>query len=452
MNIQETVNAADNSLWKKMAAFAIPLFGIAVLNVLFGYWKSNVLASVSGEDFEAVIAAGLANNVIFPVELFGAVFSVGFLFMAATAFSAGDRDKISRTAHTSVALSLIGGAAVMIFLEIFAGPLTVQGYVNGMSASVIVRIAAFEFPFLLLLYCVMALYLGSGNSIIPLLVYAGSGYCGHLFQKLLSAVFHLPVQGYALAGVIMNAMAALILFCSLPKTEAADLKISFSKLKLDREILAGIVRIGLPVGIAAVLFYLYNNQAARMASLSAGTNMAGPISRIAAAHNILTAAAFAFGLALLVFIRYSCAIGKTEVVSRLHKIIMIEGMIVYAVLSVIILFVLKSSFQLSGMEVETEGPLYQMLYIVLAAGAAEFLAVIELNYLCAFGISIRSSLVAAMVPWILYFLRYRSAFANGLGISFYTNGMVLCSVVLAIAFLLLIWILRPATKYAGDKV
>ena len=107
-----TIDMTSGSLLKKMLRFAIPLALSTLLQLLFNAADLVVVSRFAGDNAMAAVGANSTLTKLM-VNMFNGV-SVGANVLAARERGAGDRQEVYRTVHTSMALSLVAGAIVLL--------------------------------------------------------------------------------------------------------------------------------------------------------------------------------------------------------------------------------------------------------------------------------------------------------------------------------------------------
>ena len=111
-------------IWSKIPRFALPVAATAILEQLFNASDIAVVGNFTGDASTAAVAAVGANSAIIGliVNLFIGI-ALGANVVIAHAIGHGDQDTVEKAVHTSVLVSLLGGAAVAGIGELLAAPL-----------------------------------------------------------------------------------------------------------------------------------------------------------------------------------------------------------------------------------------------------------------------------------------------------------------------------------------
>ena len=111
-------------LFGKILVFALPIMAMNILQLLFNAADMVVVGQFSGKGaLAAVGATGALINLL--VNLFMGL-SVGTSVIVAQDYGAGHPADVSRSVHTSIAISIIGGLIVMVTGLVLCEPLLVM--------------------------------------------------------------------------------------------------------------------------------------------------------------------------------------------------------------------------------------------------------------------------------------------------------------------------------------
>ena len=150
------------SLFGKVLIFALPIMAMNILQLLFNAADMVVVGRYSGsEALAAVGATGSLINLI--VNLFMGL-SVGTSVVVAQDYGAGKPQTVSRSVHTSIAISIIAGFVVMVLGLLLCSPMLLM---MGTPADIIhlselymriyfLGIPAVWFIILVLQFCVLS--------------------------------------------------------------------------------------------------------------------------------------------------------------------------------------------------------------------------------------------------------------------------------------------------------
>lgn len=242
----------------KIISYTIPIILTSVLQLLFNAADLMVLGQLRGNDH--VGAVGATTSLInLLVSLFTGL-SIGAGVCVAQGIGAKDNNQVSRAVHTAIPAAILGGAGLTVvgiflarwFLELMATPenlldqatLYMQIYFGG-----IIPILVYNFG--------TAILRSAGDTKSPLLYLTIAGVVNIVLNIIFVAFFHMAVDGVALATVISQLLACILVLRKLIRRED-NCKLTLKKMRIDPGALSRIVGIGLPAGIQGALFSISN--------------------------------------------------------------------------------------------------------------------------------------------------------------------------------------------------
>lgn len=252
------IDMCSGPLISKLISFALPLMLSSILQLLFNAVDLIVVGRFAGSNCLAAVGATTALINIFINFFIG--LSLGANVCAARYYASGEHGKMSAVVHTSILTALISGVMIFILGQIFAKPalrlMDTPDEIIEMSA-LYMRIYFMGTPFFMLYNFGAAILRAVGDTKRPMwfLVLAGSVNAG--LNVFLVVVFHLDVAGVAVATVISQMISCVLVLLSLAKSPPAY-KLSFSKLRISKELLVNIFKIGVPAGLQSTVINISN--------------------------------------------------------------------------------------------------------------------------------------------------------------------------------------------------
>lgn len=248
------------NLWKAIPLFAFPVAATSILEQLSSLIATVVIGQVPGPEGTLGMAAVGANTPIMSLilNLFIGI-SLGTNVVIANAIGKGDQQTVTRAVHTSVLMSLIGFAVVIIG-EIYAEALLTALSVpveTLPTAALFLRVYLLGMPSILLYNFEAAIFRSVGITRMPLQALMVSTVVNVGLDLVFVSVLHWGVAGLATASAIAYTLSAATLFYRLTKTDS-PVRLDPRKLRVDGAVLARIVRIGLPAGLQSAVFALAN--------------------------------------------------------------------------------------------------------------------------------------------------------------------------------------------------
>ena len=252
------INMTEGSILGKLLQFSIPLIFSNLLQLLFNAADVVVVGRYAG--YESLAAVGSTGSLInLLINLFTGL-SIGTNVVASHFFGAGKSKELQDTVHTAILLSFLSGiilTAAGIFgatfilnlmqcppevLELAATYLRI--YFAGITATMVYNFGS-------------ALLRSKGDTLRTLFILFLAGVINLLLNLLFVIKFNMGVSGVAYATVISQTLSAVSVIIIL-LTEKDDFHLNMKKLKLTPQILAKIVKVGLPAGFQGIMFSFSN--------------------------------------------------------------------------------------------------------------------------------------------------------------------------------------------------
>ena len=253
--------------------------------------------------------------------------------LAARFYAAGKHKEMSETVHTAIATAFVSGV-IMIFVGILLSRPALELMDTPSDvielSTLYIRIYFLGMPFFMLYNYGAAILRAVGDTKRPLIFLVISGVINACLNMLLVIVFHLDVAGVAIATVISQVISCVLVIGCLYKTDAVY-RLRFKKLRINREYLVQIFRIGIPAGLQSTLISFSN------VLLQSSVNSFGSIAMAGytAANNILSflyMAANAVTQACMSFTSQNFGARKPK---RMDRVI-VDGMILQFVICLIL--------------------------------------------------------------------------------------------------------------------
>ncbi|MBR5429097.1 MAG: MATE family efflux transporter [Firmicutes bacterium] len=256
--MSKSTDLIQGPLARQLLLFALPLAATGILQQLFNAADVAIVGRFAGKD--AMAAVGSNSPLIgLMVNLFVGI-SLGANVVIAQGLGQRNEKAVSEAVHTSVLVALIGGVGFSLLGQLFMRPvlelLSVPPEVMGLSALYL-RIYICGFPVIFLYNFESSIFRSQGDTNTPLIVLAVSGVLNVGLNLFFVLALGMTVDGVALATVIANAVSAGILFQLLRRSRHA-IRLDVKRLRIHREALRRILRIGIPAGIQGMIFSLAN--------------------------------------------------------------------------------------------------------------------------------------------------------------------------------------------------
>ena len=245
-------------LLQKIVLFALPLIGSYILQLTFNAVDLVIIGRYTDHQSLAAIGNTINFNALIINLLVGC--SVGGNVLAANRMGAKDMEGMSKAVHTSVAIGLWGGIAMMIIGLALSGPVLSR---MGTPPEILpksctyIRICFLGLPCIMLYNFGCAILRAVGDTRRPLYYLIIAGVVNVLLNLFFVLVCKMNVEGVAIATAISHVVSAILVIravCDLPE----EYRLTFRKFKIDFYSFKEIVRIGCPAGISSSCFSISN--------------------------------------------------------------------------------------------------------------------------------------------------------------------------------------------------
>lgn len=250
------MDMCSGNLFAKLVKFCFPLMLMGILQLLYNAADLIVVSNFS-DDPNALGAVGSTGSLInLTVNLFMGL-SIGTNVLCAKLYGAKNYDRIGKVVHTSILISFLIGLFLMLFGIIFAKDL-LHIMNNDLELSkVYLQIYFIGMPFNLVYNFAAAILRAVGDTKRPLYYLIFTGLINVILNLIFVIFLNMSVAGVALATIISQFLSFLLIMRTLIKTKECY-QFKFKELKIHKEELLDLIRIGLPAGIQSSLFSISN--------------------------------------------------------------------------------------------------------------------------------------------------------------------------------------------------
>ncbi len=246
---KEIQDMTKGGIYSSLILFALPILLGQIFQQLYNTFDTWCVGNFVGKNsFSAVGTVGSIVNMLIG---FAGGFATGASVVISQYFGAGDKENVSKAVHTffvffiiiSIAVTILGLLLVPFFLDIVKAPEEVRVeqeiylyiYFAGVSGLLIYNMGS-------------AIFRAVGNSRLPFIFLVVSAVLNIIMDLIFVIFFKMGTSGVAIATIIAQAISAFLVLLFLFRTNS-DVRLSLSKLCLDKKILKSIVLIGLPSAI-----------------------------------------------------------------------------------------------------------------------------------------------------------------------------------------------------------
>ncbi len=248
----------EGSIFKNLLFFAIPLILGNLLQQTYNAVDSIIVGNYVGSN--ALAAVGAGTSLINLLIAFGQGAAVGAGVIIAQYLGARDAKNIKRAVHTSVAIALVLGVVLTVLGLVFTRKILIlmstpaevlddaASYLQFFSVGLVFNV----------LYNMAAGILNSaGNSKRSLIYLAAAAVTNIVMDIVLIVFFNMGVVGAAIATDLSQAVSCILAFAFLIRVPD-DYKVVIKDIKVHRQMMMRVIRIGLPTGIQNMVISLSN--------------------------------------------------------------------------------------------------------------------------------------------------------------------------------------------------
>ncbi len=348
----KSIDMCNGPLLKNVFIFAVPMMLSGILQLLFNAVDMIVVGQFAGNSALASVGA-TSSTINLLVTLFTSL-SVGVSVVISQNFGAQSYDDVSKSLHTAMCLSVLGGISVAVIGFFCARPLLIlidtpveildkatlymKIYFIGMPASLVYNFGASALR-------------AVGNTKQPMYYLIIGGAINAVLNLVFVIVFGMDVDGVAIATVVAQTVSAALVVRRLILADDC-LKLDLRKLRIYPDKLVFILKIGIPAGISGCIFSLSNMliqsslNSFDNENMIAGSTVAGNI------EGFIYVAMTAFNHASITFTGQNIGAGKGKRVKNVLLTNMFWVTVVGGVLGILCLVFDRSLLSLYSTEAE----------------------------------------------------------------------------------------------------
>ena len=243
----------EGNIWMHMIRFSVPTAIGLLFQQLYNTVDTLVVGQFVGKQAQA--AVGSTGPIINTVVGFCAGLATGASVVISQRYGAHDQEGLSKAVHTTVAVTFllsliataIGQVIIMPMLRFMQTPEDVIG-----DSSLYLTIYFAGISGILFYNLGSGILRAVGDSRRPLLFLILSALLNTGLDLLFVIVFGMKTDGVALATVLSQLLSAALILITL-STEKGSYGIRWRQLRIDRESVRQILRIGLPSSVQAAI-------------------------------------------------------------------------------------------------------------------------------------------------------------------------------------------------------
>ena len=339
-SLNERRDLTTGVVWKKLLIFFLPIAAGTCIQQLYNAVDGMVVGRFVGTAALAAVGGSAAQIINLLIGFFVAV-TTGSSVLIAQIFGAGRYGDIKKASGSALMMCLIMGLALTVF-GLFASPAILRLLktpADTLAGSVLyLRIYFLGVPFILILNMESNMLRAVGDSVSPFIYMVAACVCNIILDIVFVVFFHWRITGVAVATVIAQILNASLLTAKLFRP-GGEYGLEISDLRLKRQFISGMLRIGIPAGLQASMFSI-SNMVIQVGVNTLGTIVVASWAMTSKVDGIYWAVSNALGAAITSFIGQNIGAGDYDRVKQCIR----QGMI----LSVGITVFLSSALMLLG--------------------------------------------------------------------------------------------------------
>ena len=254
------MDLTEGNLFWKIPLFALPMAFTTILQLLYTTVDLYTVSNFGGGS-NSMSAVGSNTPLINLIVTFFVSFSLGSNVVMGNAKGAKDHSRAEKILHTSMVLGLLSGIFVGL-IGYFISPYmlvwmnTPEGILK--ASTDYLQIYFLGLPFLMIYNYGSQVLRALGDSKRPLYILIISGLINVACDFLFVIVFKLDVIGVAWATVLSEVISALLILLWLFLYKKSFVHLEWKKMKIDKNALCEILKIGIPSGLQGLGFCIPN--------------------------------------------------------------------------------------------------------------------------------------------------------------------------------------------------
>lgn len=327
----------EGVIWKQLLVFFFPILVGTFFQQLYNTVDAVIVGQFAGKEALSSVG-GSSSQIINLVVGFFTGLSAGSTVIISQYFGAKNRERLQKALHTAYAFSIAGGLlAGLLGVIVTPSVLRIMNTPEELMKDSItyVRIYFAGLVFIFIYNMGAAILRAIGDSKRPL--YYLIVCCGINIVLDLALVLGLGmgVLGVAIATLVAQGVSALLVTRAL-MFSTEGLKLEIKQIKLHREVLTSMLRIGLPTGIQSCM-YSFSNIIVQTALNNFGVDTMAAWAAYGKVDSIFWMLNSAFGVSVTTFVGQNFGAGKWDRVRKGTRVCLGMALVTAVSLSVILM-------------------------------------------------------------------------------------------------------------------
>ena len=246
----------DGRILPKLFNLTLPILAINIISMVYNAIDSALLGKSVGDDAVAAVGACLSISQL-TYTLVGGL-CTGVNVLSSRAVGAKDHDRAREVAGTSMVSFILIGLAVLALVYPLAPTFLIWTNCDPdvlPLATTYLRIIFLSLPIQWFYRYQSATLRASGNTTYSMVILLTSGAFKVAFNFLFLKGMDMGVEGAALATFLSHMVALVLFLVVILRSRDMPYSIQRKNLRIRKDILWGMARLGLPAGMSGVFFY-----------------------------------------------------------------------------------------------------------------------------------------------------------------------------------------------------
>lgn len=327
----------EGVIWKQLLFFFFPILFGTFFQQLYNTTDAVIVGKFVGKEALAAVGGPAATLINLLIGFFTGL-SSGATVILAQYYGAKKQEDVRKTVHTAIALSIAGGAVIMVLGFLFSGAAlrAMNTPDEILSPSVVYMRVYFLGVIPSLIYNMGSGILRAvGDSKRPLYFLILSCLVNIMLDIFFVTILKMGVVGVAVATALSQVVSALMVIVTLMRTEDSY-RLFLNEIRFHPILLHNIIRIGLPAGIQSTM-YSASNLIIQSSINAFGTDTIAAWTAYGKVDGIFWMIMGAYGVSITTFAGQNFGAGKYNRIRKSVRICLGMAAFTSILLSVIVL-------------------------------------------------------------------------------------------------------------------
>ena len=364
VNHQISNQITEGVIWKQLLFFFFPILFGTFFQQLYNTTDAVIVGQFVGKEALAAVGGPAATLINLLIGFFTGL-SSGATVIISQYYGAKKKDDVKSTVHTAIALSIAGGAVIMVLGLLFSGAAlrAMNTPEEILSLSVVYMRVYFLGVIPSLIYNMgSGIVRAVGDSKRPLYFLIVSCVVNIVLDILFVKVLSMGVVGVEVATALSQVFSALMVLMTLMGTEDSY-RLYLKEIRFSPALLHKIIRIGLPAGVQSTM-YSFSNLIIQSSINSFGTDTIAAWTAYGKIDGIFWMIMGAYGVSITTFAGQNFGAGKYDRIKKSVRICLGMAAFTSLLLSAIVLTGGHIFFRLFTNDMEVVSIGYGMMRVI----------------------------------------------------------------------------------------